>query len=141
MNDVASLRALLSVCVPLPWTFSEESIRPRVNGFTVTDANGMWVADCDADENAARLIAAAVTALPFLLDELELLRRHNDAPMLVNRCLVCGGDGYHGPYCWMPAFVNAMEQSSADRIAKFLVDNAMVPDDVLAAIREGRWKR
>jgi len=65
-----ALHSLVSATVPGPWRVSIECLSKRC---LVFDGNGMWVVDCGEDPDGARFIAAARTAVPALLDEIERL--------------------------------------------------------------------
>ena len=78
MTDTAALRALLTAATPGPWTTTPVS-RWRVAALDLAAGTEHTVADCsvnradDDAENDAALIAAAVNALPALLDKADAL--------------------------------------------------------------------
>lgn len=76
-DKMAELRRLAEEATPGPWRTSEREL-------TIEDEEGQWVADCHGFNlgrphaaNAA-FIAAAHTALPVLLDEVERLRAERE---------------------------------------------------------------
>lgn len=81
--DAALLRELLAAATPGPWRGSHSDWRPA-RAQTSVEAGESLVASVYAETDSgasanARLIAAAVNALPWLLDELDKLRAERDA--------------------------------------------------------------
>lgn len=75
-EDIKRLRALCEATTqPGPWTVMVNDPGKGGDGHSVVvDGNGFWVADCGVAPDEAALIAAARTALPALLDEVERMR-------------------------------------------------------------------
>lgn len=72
--DIEALRAICGAATqPGPWVAVTQD-----GNTTVVDAHGMWVADCGAAPRDAEFIAAARTAVPESLDEIEQLRKERD---------------------------------------------------------------
>jgi hypothetical protein len=79
---IAELRALAAAATPGPWTYQERESNGLRTTRWVRGNNSEWVADLpgaihlqrDKEQDAA-FIAAARTALPEALDEIERLNR------------------------------------------------------------------
>lgn len=83
MIDVSALRALLAAATPGPWTEDDGSLYGPNDGAVAHIArhasmHTVMATGEDWSHADAALIAAAVNALPALLDELEALRAERD---------------------------------------------------------------
>lgn len=62
-----------------------------------------------------------------------------------DRCVACGGDGYHGPYCWRPAFERLVEDRTAEMVARFIERCCDPPNafskSLVEGIRDGSWRK
>lgn len=86
-TDIPALRALLAEATPLPWSVEEKCIQcfdrdmnPQ-QGYNVPESSPLGDMECAAMTKAnAEFIAAAVNALPSLLDRLEAAEREAGDP-------------------------------------------------------------
>jgi len=78
MTTTDDLRALLAKATPGPWEWRREKLISVGDSTTVinyADYEGMWFASYEGRDDANKeILAAAVNALPGLLDELDALR-------------------------------------------------------------------
>lgn len=98
MVDIEKLRALLAAATPGPWKCMQDGTAAWIDQGNVKKAVWLGIARGDQNRRDANLIAAAVNALPELLDKVERLRARTAALCdcaLVARagCPECGGVG------------------------------------------------
>lgn len=73
-SELQHLRELCERATPCPWRTVEVGLVRDKQTFTVLDADEMWVADCGAAPHDAAFIAAARSAVPALIEEVEGLQ-------------------------------------------------------------------
>lgn len=74
MVDIEKLRALLAAATPGPWKCMQDGTAAWIDQGNVKKAVWLGIARGDQNRRDANLIAAAVNALPELLDKVERLR-------------------------------------------------------------------